>query len=129
MNQELMRFPIDWPNECPPNDAVPAEGTVYRLVKNNPCEQNDFRSHRELGKLPNADPCLRCGLSVFRDIADAKHQHCAYPKLGNFIARANVNATHGRTKLTQGQQPSHTTWWPHEDIERHTLFTHLEEIQ
>jgi hypothetical protein len=37
-----MKFPDDWPNDCPPGDAEPASGTVFRLVKSDPHTAADF---------------------------------------------------------------------------------------
>jgi|ERR1043165_2887373 hypothetical protein len=104
-----MDFPDNWPEDCPPEDADAADGQVFRLVKSNPHTASDFLSHHELGTLPKAPPCLRCGLSLFRTREDAEHQHRAYPKLGKFIATGMLKAEHGKAKLTQGRQPTHTT--------------------
>lgn len=89
----------------------------------NPPTAADLASHHETGRLPNAPPCLRCGLSVFRDVQDAVHQQRLIPKLGRWIARGTLSAEHGQTKQTPGQQPTHTTWWAYEGINRAALFT------
>lgn len=68
-----MRFPTDWPNDCPPLNADDAAGTVFRIVKNDPPLVVDFATHHETGRLKNAPACLRCGLSVFRELSDAVH--------------------------------------------------------
>ncbi len=122
-----MEFPDDWPQGCPPDDAEPADGVVYRLVKNKPPTESDFLSHHETGRLPNAPACLRCGLSVFRDLADAVHQRRLLPRLGRYVARGELEDTHGKTRLTSGQQPTHTTWWPFVGVNRSVLFTVIEE--
>jgi hypothetical protein len=123
-----MTFPNDWPSGCPSADTPDAEGNVFRLVKENPVSSCDMRSHHETGKLPKADPCLRCGLSVFRELEDAVNQQKLLPKLGSMIAIANLKATHGKACLTKGQQPTHTTWWPYEGVERAVLFSVVQEI-
>lgn len=117
------RFPADWPENCPPNDAVDADGIVFRIVKAKPVTADDMASHHETGKLLKAPACLRCGLSVFREIQETLHQRQLFPKLGNLIAIATLQATHGKTKLTDGKQPTHTTWWPFEGIDRASLFS------
>jgi len=119
----LLQFPSDWPNGCPPDDAVDAAGEVFRAVKHEPPGDEDFASHHETGKLPKAPACLRCGLSVFREIRDAVHQRQLIPKLGSLIAQATLQADHGKTKLTKGKQPTHTTWWPYEGVNRASLFS------
>ncbi|SRR5579883_1781769 len=123
-----MDFPDDWPAECPPDDVEAAIGVVYRLVKSNPHAAADFLTAHELDKLPNAPPCLRCGLSVFRTREDAEHQYRAYPKLGKFIAKGELQSEHGVTKRTQGRQPTHTTWWVYEGVDRGAIFASVEEI-
>ncbi|MGL4421102.1 MAG: hypothetical protein ACRCZF_10590 [Gemmataceae bacterium] len=122
-----MFFPKDWPIDCPPAATPDAAGNVYRIVRGNPVTPADFLSHHELGKLPQADPCLRCGLSVFRDRGDAEYQQKLMPRLGSRIAEALLEANHGKACLTRGQQPTHTTWWPYEGIDRSALFSVVED--
>jgi len=81
----------------------------------------------ETGKLPTAPACLRCGLSVFREMRDAVHQRQLLPKLGRFIAQATLVAEHGKTKRTTGSQPTHTTWWAYEGVNRYRLFSVVQE--
>jgi hypothetical protein len=92
------------------------------------CQPGDFASHHELQTLPNAPPCLRCGLSLFRTREDAEHQHRACPKLGKFVAIGLLQEEHGKTKLTQGRQPTHTTWWAYKEVNRQSVFPVVEEI-
>ena len=122
-----MKFPDTWPANCPPADADDAQGDVFRLVKHNPPLADDTASHMETGKLPTAPACLRCGLSVFREMRDAVHQRQLLPKLGRFIAQAELVAEHGKTELTKGTQPTHTTWWAYEGVNRHRLFSVVQE--
>ena len=122
-----MRFPDTWPANCPPPDTVAADGDVFRVVKHDPPQAEDTASHMETGKLPKAPACLRCGLSVFREIRYAVHQRQLLPKLGPLIAKATLLAEHGRTKLTDGRQPSHTTWWAYEGVDRASLFSVVRE--
>jgi hypothetical protein len=122
-----MKFPDTWPADCPPADADDAHGQVYRLVKHDPPLAEDTASHQETGRLPHAPACLRCGLSVFREIRDAVHQRQLLPKLGGYVARATLLAEHGKTKLTKGVQPTHTTWWACDGVNRHGLFSVVRE--
>lgn len=122
-------FPDDWPPDCPPPDAVPAIGVVYRLVKNNPAAVTDFRTHAELNKLPKAPPCLRVGLSVFRTREDAVHQAALLPFLGDKVASGELRPEHGKTKLTPGKMPSHTTWWPYPIVDRVAPFMTVEALR
>jgi hypothetical protein len=106
---------------------VDADGEVFRLVNNDPPAMVDVASHAETGRLPKAPACLRCGLSVFRELRDAIHQRLLLPKLGRLIARAMLKAEHGKTRLTTGRQPTHTTWWAYESVNRAALFSVLTE--
>jgi hypothetical protein len=121
-----MNFPDDWPVGCPSQDAEPAQGEVYRLVKTNPPGPQDFKTNHDMGTRKNTDPCLRCGLSVFRQKVDAEHLYRAYPRLGKFIAKGMLKPEHGVTKQTG--RPTHTTWWPYEQVDRAAIFPDVEEI-
>ncbi len=122
-----MNFPANWPADCPPADAVDAHGDVFRIVKHEPPKAEDLATHMETGRLPKAPACLRCGLSVFIEIRDAIHQRQLLPKLGSFVAKATLAAQHGKTRLTEGRQPSHTTWWAYEGVNRAGLFSVVDE--
>lgn len=122
-----MSFPADWPSDCPPADAVDAEGTVFRIVKHNPPVRADFATHHETGRLKNAPACLRCGLSVFRELRDAVHQRSLLPKLGQWIVQGTLSAEYGKTRLTTGQQPTHTTFWTYEGVDRTAFFAIITE--
>lgn len=123
-----MTFPTDWPVGCPSADTPNAEGEVYRIVKSNPATAADMLSHHETGRLPSADPCLRCGLSVFRILEDALNQQKLLPKLGKRIAKGLLTAPHGKACLTKGQQPTHTTWWPYDGADRVSIFVVVQEV-
>src|SRR5438094_219145 len=91
-------YPSDWPDGCPPKDAIPASGTVFRVVKTKPARTEDFRTQCELGQYPDANPCLRRGLSVLDTKEAAYHQRFLFPKLGRFIAFGDLHPAHGATK-------------------------------
>ncbi len=124
-----MTFPEDWPSGCPAADTPDADGEVFRIVKDDPPSAADMRSHHETGRLPKADPCLRCGLSVFRRVEDAVNQQSLLPRLGKKIAKATLVAPHGKAILTPGQQPTHTTWWAYEGVDRASLFAVVQEVE
>lgn len=123
-----MSFPTDWPHGCPADEVPDAEGVVFRITKANPVSASCMESHHETGRLPRADPCLRCGLSVFREIEDAINQQSLLPKLGKMIAQGDLLAEHGKACFTKGQQPTHTTWWPYEGVDRAAQFVVVREL-
>ncbi len=115
-----MNFPETWPIDCPPIDAVEAEGNVFRIVKNDPPAADDFLTNLEANTFPMRLPCLRCGLSVHRVLSDAIHTKTKYPKLGGRIAEGTLTNQYGKTKQTG--QASHTTWWVFEGVDRASIF-------
>jgi hypothetical protein len=115
-----MRFSDAWPHDCPPQDAVDAEGDVFRIVKHNPPTADDFLTCFETGTFPNRPACLRCGLSVHRVLADATHTKTKFPKLGSRIAKGTLAKEYGKTKQTG--LASHTTWWVYEGVVRASIF-------
>lgn len=121
-------YPPDWPAHCPPSDAEDASGMVYRVCKETPPSQRDFQSHQELGKRSSGDPCMRYGLSVFRDLAEARHLTVLFPQLGSMVFRGELTPEQGKIKHTPAKQrPSHTTWWPYEGVDRAASFKLIDE--
>lgn len=100
--------------DCPPADAEPAEGWVFRGSKNNPPIAADLQTADETGRLVDADPCLRKALSVFRSRLEAEHQARLFRRWKRkYIVQAELTSEHGKIKLTPTKdRPSHTSWWP-----------------
>lgn len=116
-------FSANLPDNCPPQEAIDAEGKVYRVCLQNPPLQRDFQNHAELGKQSNGDQCMRHGLSVFRNYAEAHHLTLLFPKLGKLVLGGELTPKEGKVKPTPAKaRPSHTTWWPYEGIERSANF-------
>jgi hypothetical protein len=97
-----------------------AEGEFYRIVAQDPLAEQDFQTSQEAGTFLNRSPCLRCGLSVYRDLLDAMHTRRKYPRLGTRIARGHLENNHG--KVQQTFRPSHHTWWAYDGLSRALLF-------
>lgn len=123
----MPQFPENWPSECPPSGASEASGAYFRLARANPPTPEDFKSHAERGLAPKASPCKREGLSLFQTQDEAIHQYQLFPKLGKFIFCGTLTAEHGKTQLTKGAMPTHTTWWPCEGVDRAAVFKFLME--
>ncbi|MBF0507851.1 MAG: hypothetical protein HQK57_02870 [Deltaproteobacteria bacterium] len=66
MPENELRFPDDWPANCPPADAVDANITVYGHSKENPPGEHDIKTFHEMNipVNPGQDLCQRHGLSV-----------------------------------------------------------------
>jgi hypothetical protein len=102
------------PELCPPVDAVPCEGTYYRIAKGNPANDGDFFSQRKLQ--PNkvftglgVDECIARSISLFSDINDATRR-LKLPKFRNAqIAGVTLEPKDGVMKKTFSD--SHYSWW------------------
>ena len=110
------RFPAEWGPGCPPQDADPASGVVYRVTKSGAPAASDFLSWAEQGKIPKPQTakkiCESRGLSVFDDLRDARHYLEAFRASGDYIARATLMARDGRMQCTPTRRfPRHVTWW------------------
>jgi hypothetical protein len=121
------RFPVEWGDNCPPGAAQGVKGTLYRRVRCSPPSADDFRSVAEEGKrkVSAEKECQARGLSVFRALEDARWFAELYPGTGSQIAQAELDESDGKAMPTPNNGNSHTTWWPHYGIERHTKFTTL----
>lgn len=122
--EDKPRFPREWPTGCPPSEATAAKGIVYRTCDGSPPSQEDFKSYLELGKAPKACPCLRAGVSVFRDLHDAVHHASQFRRMAGLVSTGELRPEHGKTKPTPSKNtgPSHTTWWPVEGLDRASIF-------
>lgn len=109
-----MRFPDWYPESCPPDDALPARGKVYRLVCAEGPQADDFVplwQCRPNHKYP--DMCKACGLSVHRSREDAERLRSVYPTMRDkTIACGTLTPEMGVTKHTPSRiSDSHTSWW------------------
>jgi hypothetical protein len=114
-----LRWPDFFPDDCPPDDAEPASGEVYRITGRRNPKNRDFLSYREQ-RGPDAEfsqpECIVCGLSVYRDIEDISRMRLRrrrVPKLRKrlYIAKGLLNPSLGKIKATGHHEKSHHTWW------------------
>jgi hypothetical protein len=119
--------------ECPPVGAGPVDGDVFRCCKSSPPSEADMLTHEETGRLPDADPCRRRSLSVFRSELDAQHQVRLFLRWRRkFVAKAALNGGHGHAMLSKGERPTHTSWWPSNSLDaasRAALFAIVCEVR
>ena len=126
-----MRWPSYFPEGCPPEAAVPANGVVYRLVTNNPPTIRDFQPLRI--KQPHRNfkecECQACGLSVQREVGDARELMRRIPAFKERqVAQGNLNPKFGMimpTPTRKSRGTSHHTWWLPEKIDPSSLFSVL----
>ena len=108
------------PDDCPPNDAegIDAPRIVYRLVRNNPPTDDDFRSQR--AERPeqifrDVTECQARGLSVFTNLNIAERLSTSGRLQGMAVCRVTLATGAGRIQPT-GRR-SHHTWWPLADYD------------
>ena len=89
---------------------------MYRLVRNNPPTDDDFRSQRaeNLHRVfHRVTECQSRGLSVFADQRDAERQ-TEIPRLKELaVYRVDLFTGVGQIQKTGGS--SHYSWWPYAD--------------
>lgn len=106
-------WPEYFPEQCPPAEARVDDLRVFRLVVNRPPTNQDFlptlieHPHRVF----NASVlCLACGVSVFKNIEDAKKTRKKFKPLRNKQIAAGVITKEDGCVL-ETCADSHVTWW------------------
>ena len=118
-------WPSDFPEDCPPEQAFPTDGTYYRIVKNDPPESDDFvsvyrhnqRRAENIVKAGIRSECETMGLSVYTDRDDAIRCALRYPRIGDKIASLSLAPESGKVLRTGGVFKSHSTWWKVESFD------------
>ena len=114
------KWPSDFPPNCPPDEAGPADGPYYRIVNNDPPNLGDFVSvyhlNRERAKNQIKDGkislCETMGLSTFTDEEHARACARQFPRLGNKIVKLILGDEAGKVLPTPREiWISHHTWW------------------
>ena len=116
-------------DNCPPEDAEPASGIVYYLVRNNPPQEEDFipgiEKHPSVyGCRPADQICRAHGFSVFKDLQDALKVKEEFNSLkGMEPAVGELTPECGVIKNTPSlARCSHHTWWPPNGMKVWSLF-------
>ena len=109
-----LTWPDFYPENCPPAEAEPASGTVYRLVKHDTARAEDFKSvFEENPKGAKKKKTVKIyGLSVHRDLSDSERLKNRARKFKNRqIAEGSLNPTLGMIQHTPSIEESHHSWW------------------
>jgi hypothetical protein len=113
-----LEWPSFYPTNCPPAGAEPASGTVYRLVRNDPAQPEDFKTpFEENPRRFNNKPSIKnCGLSVHTDMQDSEQLKTVMKMVPRFkdtqIAEGELNPTLGMIQHTPSSEyRSHRSWW------------------
>ena len=116
------------PANCPPPEAQPAEGVVFRLIASQEPTAGDFSPKRV--EAPDADyagkECMASGLSVYKKRRDLERL-MSYPTFRGkalWVAKAQLSPTHGVMLSTPPRhiRNSHHTWWWPRALAPETLF-------
>jgi len=111
------------PAGCPPEDAIPCVGPIYRLVDSAPPTEADFVSYFDEypGKDWGEDDCQARGLSVYLTYGDAERIRRRIGRFrGKKIAVATLQPAVGLIKKTGND---HHTWWPEDGVTIPPLFS------
>ncbi len=108
-----LEWPDFYPENCPPVEAEPASGTVYRLVEHDPPQKEDFLSTWEEFPGRFSEPTtINSGVSVCTDLQDIDRLKKRYGHLRNRkTAKGELNPQLGKIQRSQGFTNSHVTWW------------------
>lgn len=119
-------WPSDFTTGVPPEDAIPAVGYVYRLVRNNPPNESDFLNTRE--QYPERhfespeDEIMSYGVSVFTKLKSLKKLQADFPEPeqfgGTLIAGGDMIAELGVTQ-PKAKKNGHLTLWKQASSQPH----------
>lgn len=108
-------WPQHYPQQCPPQQAIPASGKIYRFINGKSPLAKDFQSHyeREPSKIWEPKECQARGLSVLRTLDDCAAMREAVPALRKKrITEGVLTQSDGVTLITPSHScKAHTTWW------------------
>ena len=104
--------------KCPPDEAQPANGMVWRGVPIPPLSEEHFKSHVE-ANLPNCNPenCTHWGLSIWVSEDHVHHARKIHKYMRRWhIASGTIGAEDGVIMPTPSTpQPFHHTWWKYHE--------------
>lgn len=99
------------PSKCPPNDAKPFAGYLYRAVYRSTPNEDDFRLWAEESKNHPSTPvcCREYAISMFDDPAALKRVSGLFGfQRRKFIAKVQIKHEDGVSKKKRG----HHSFWP-----------------
>ncbi|MBY7969338.1 hypothetical protein KW445_06695 [Vibrio fluvialis] len=123
-------YPDFFPEDIPPQDAIPTQGDAYRLVNCNPPSRDCFCSTIEeypgrKAKRPT-DTEMLYGASLFTEAAEATKKKQLFKPLRNkMLCAGRLIEEDGMMKKTGG--PHHITVWFKNNADPHNRFTCIEE--
>ena len=118
-NKITMTYREPLPEDCPPDEAeeILEPTVVFRLVRNDPPTDDDFRSQRaeKPTRQFSIPECRVRGLSVFKNRSVAEKMSTTRNLRGTVICQVTLTIGAGRIQRTGSR--SHYTWWPLADFD------------
>lgn len=111
----MHQWPDHYPQLCPPSQAVPSDGHIYRFTYGAMPEAKDFRSFYD--GAPNKDwgdlACQARGLSVYPTLEACREAANKVPSLAKKkLAAGSLQGSYGMVAETPSKNTSnHMTWW------------------
>ena len=120
-----LSFPADFPAECPPRQASPASGMVYRFLlpgSTTPSDRDFMQFRHEAPHRPIKPglECQSCGVSINPIREEAVALRAAVPAFRNRTLAVGALASNmGRTMPTPSHLAGehHLTWWLHDGLD------------
>jgi hypothetical protein len=125
MNKKL-QWPSFFPADIPPQEATPADGCAFRIVKHIPPSESDFfctiKEYPDRKVSTDDQKALLYGTSFYRQLECIKKTRQRYGALRDrHIVVGTLENRHGYQLSTGGQ--SHLTVWIYEESHIHLDFT------
>ena len=111
----VVEFDPEFPKNCPPSNAKPMAGTIFRGIQSLPISDSHFVCHARAGKPCNPRQCKSWGLSIWITEAHARHAQKALHFMRSWhIAAGSISVDDGVVLQTGGNSsnPEHHTFWP-----------------
>ena len=90
------KFEKNYPAMCPPEKAGAIEGEFYRLCNFAEPDEDDFKTHFELEKVPRGKECEARALSFFDDLTSANDLKRKFKSFKNkTVIPIQINSSHG----------------------------------
>jgi len=126
--RDEFEWPSYYPDVCPPGNAEPTNGEVYRLIDEGGPTDEDFVCHKLLYPHKNwkEKECQACGLSVHPSPEGCDRLKRRIPALRRKrTAVANLQPKHGLLLHTPSSaDKAHHTWWVPASLQApYTLFS------
>lgn len=105
--------------DCPPKEAIPASGVLFRMARKFPLKPTEFVPYL-VRKGPDQfrpeERCKAAGLSAYRNLNDALKAIEAAAALSplsrkSVVVKATLDGEWGKILHTPNNGDSHHTWW------------------